>query len=206
MHQGILEAAPTLTHPAIMSRGGATPSTSDTLDAPQRMARGPVSLSAIMGRITRPALGKRGFVGADILAHWPAIVGPELAAFACPLQVKYPRGRNASGTLMLRVASGAAATLLQFKAPIIIARVNQFFGYGAVSQVQVSQGPLPPLPVAAAPSPAPEPGPEVTALVAAVPSGAVRAALLKLGAAVQRGRGVSVVTSKAHPPGIESKG
>ncbi|MDP1554168.1 MAG: DUF721 domain-containing protein, partial [Hyphomonas sp.] len=80
---------------------------------------------------------------AEILTHWETIVGPELAAYACPLEIKFPRGKNAGATLHLRIASGAAATLLHMKTPTILARVNGFLGYGAVSALQVAQGPLP---------------------------------------------------------------
>src|SRR5437899_510414 len=82
------------------SKNGGLPPPRDGGLPPPRLARGPVALSLVMGRVTRPVLGKRGFVGAEILTHWSAIVGVELAVFACPLQVKYPRGRNASATLI----------------------------------------------------------------------------------------------------------
>jgi hypothetical protein len=143
-------------------------------DTTQRMARGPVTIAALTAKVTRPILGKRGFVGADIVTHWTSIVGNELAAFACPLEVKFPRGRNAGATLVLRVASGAAATLLQMKAPAIIARVNQFFGYAAVAQVQAVQGPLP------------APAKRVEAAAPREIPTSVSAALAKLGEALQR--------------------
>lgn len=110
---------------------------------PPRIARGPITIAALSARAAKPALGKRGFAAAEILTHWPSIVGPELAAFACPIEIKFPRGRNAGATLHLRIASGAAATLLHLKTPTILARVNGFLGYGAVTALQVAQGPLP---------------------------------------------------------------
>jgi len=126
----------------------APPSSAD----PRRLARGPLTIAALAMRVTKPILGKRGFVGADILTHWPTIIGAELARFAVPQEVKYPRGRNAGATLILKVANGAAATLLQMKSPAIIERVNRFFGYAAIAQIQSVQGPLPVSPV-----PVPEP-------------------------------------------------
>jgi hypothetical protein len=110
---------------------------------PPRIARGPINIASLSARAAKPALGKRGFAAAEILTHWSTIVGPELAAFACPIEIKFPRGKNAGATLHLRIASGAAATLLQLKTPTILARVNGFLGYGAVSALQVAQGPLP---------------------------------------------------------------
>lgn len=152
----------------------------DSKQSTARMGRGPVHLGAVVGRVTRPVLGKRGFAGAEIIAHWPVIVGQELAAFACPLEVKYPRGRNAGAALILRVASGGAAAMLHMKTPAILARVNQFFGYAAVVQIQAVQGPLPPMT---------KPPKPVTAEPAPI---SVSAALAKLSATLQRRAGARV--------------
>ncbi|MGE3474479.1 MAG: DUF721 domain-containing protein [Rhodospirillaceae bacterium] len=110
---------------------------------PPRIARGFINIASLSARAAKPALGKRGFAAAEILTHWPTIVGPELAAFACPIEIKFPRGKNAGAVLHLRIANGAAATLLHLKTPTILARVNGFMGYGAVAALQVAQGPLP---------------------------------------------------------------
>lgn len=127
-----------------MSAKSASAKAATSDSAPPRLARGPVAVGTLSARAARPALGKRGFAAAEILTHWPSIVGTDLAAFACPLELRFPKGRNAGATLHLRVASGAAATLLHLKAPAILARVNGFLGYEAVTQVQAAQGPLPP--------------------------------------------------------------
>ena len=155
---------------------------------PRRWRQGPITIGSMTGRLTKPALGKRGFAGAEILSHWPTIVGPELSAFACPLEVKYPRGRNNGATLHLRVAHGAAATMLQMKLPDIIARINRFFGYEAVTQVQAAQGPMPKRAVKACPL-APLPPDKAAAIdsqVAGVSSEPLRGALAKLGKTLQQ--------------------
>jgi len=125
--------------------GPMTPARKPSAELPQppRLAKGMVRLANFSVRAAKPALGKRGFGAAEILTHWETIVGPELSAYACPLEIKFPRGKNAGATLHLRIASGAAATLLHMKTPTILARVNGFLGYGAVSALQVAQGPLP---------------------------------------------------------------
>ena len=170
-------------------RSPARPAKPAPVEAPSKRWRaGPVNIGSLTGRLTRPALGKRGFTGAEVLSHWPAIVGTELAAFACPLEVKYPRGRNAGATLHLRVAHGAAAALLQMKLPAVIARINRFFGYEAVTEVQAAQGPMPPparrnRPLEPLP---PEAEAEIEQQISAVASEPLKAALSKLGLALQR--------------------
>lgn len=162
-------------------------------DESARRARGPLTVSRITDRLTRAAFGKRGFTDAAVIARWPEIVGADLAAFACPMQVKYPRGRNDAATLVLRVSSSAAAAMLQLKTPQIIARVNGFFGYAAIARLEASHGPLPPRPAKVAPAPDPVPSAAVEAATAAVASEDLRNALRKLGARLQHRPGSSVV-------------
>lgn len=147
-----------------------------------------MGIGGLVGRLTRPILGQRGFADADIIAHWPTIVGAELAAMACPLSLKYERGNQRQGaTLMIRVASGAAATLLQFKTPQVIERVNHYFGYHAVAKLQVSLGALPKtVKDRAQPNLSPEISAEMNQAVAGVTSPAVRLALGQLGAILKR--------------------
>jgi hypothetical protein len=144
----------------------------------------------LINRLTRPVLGNRGFAGIDILAHWSAIVGPDLAALAAPLSMKYERGGQRHGaTLLVRVSSGAAATLLQFKSPQVIERVNRYFGYHAVAKLQITLGVLPKPQRTAEPELAPLSPEAVAAIdqaVAGVGSPALRLALAQLGANVRR--------------------
>ena len=43
------------------------------------------------------------------------------------------------GTLILKVATGALALELSHKEPIIIEKINTYFGYGAVSRIKIMQ-------------------------------------------------------------------
>lgn len=170
------------------------PETDEPAARSERLARGLLTLSRLTDRLTRAALGKRGFTDAAVVARWPEIVGTDLAAFACPMQVKYPRGRNDAATLVLRVSSSAAAAMLQLKTPQILARVNGFFGYAAVARLEASHGPLPPRQAKAAATPDPVPSAEVEAATAQVASEDLRNALRKLGAHLQHRAGAGVVS------------
>jgi hypothetical protein len=158
-------------------------------DTTARLARGPVAVATLVRRLTKPALGARGLAGADLLAHWPAIVGPELAALATPQALKRAHGGGSDGgTLALRVASPAAATVLQLKGPQIVERINRYFGYRAVARLQpVPGGSLAPRAAAVA---VPQADPAEVAAVAETVAGIadpdLKAALIRLGAAVRR--------------------
>lgn len=143
------------------------------------------AIAAEVPGITRAALGKRGFGEAQLITQWEAVVGPELAGKLAPERLSFARGQRRDGTLRMRVAS-AFALEAQHLEPIIIERINGFFGYGAVARIVLVQGP---------PSRAPRPqaAPRrleaheqetLEARLAGVTDPALRAALGRLGAAV----------------------
>lgn len=89
--------------------------------------------------------GRRGLAGADIIAHWRAIVGDELADACAPEKIAWPRaphGEEAGGVLHVRV-DGPLAVEVQHRADEILARVNQMFGYAALARLRIVQAPLP---------------------------------------------------------------
>lgn len=109
----------------------------------ERMARGPLAVGAVAGRVTRPILGKRGLAEGDILGHWASVVGEVVARYAIPERVSFPRGRRDGGELVIRVASGPFAIQLQHDAPRVIERINAYFGYPAIARIKLMQAPLP---------------------------------------------------------------
>ncbi len=99
------------------------------------------AVSALMPDIGRAAFRRFGFVQSSVVSRWDEIVGARYAAVSAPEAIRFPVGKKSGGTLELTV-EGAHATMIQHVLPEIIDRVNRFFGYGAVSQVKVRQGPV----------------------------------------------------------------
>ncbi|MBT5048526.1 MAG: DUF721 domain-containing protein [Rhodospirillaceae bacterium] len=114
--------------------------------------RGPRALAAVLPKAAEPALRKRGFSAVEVITHWPEIVGVELAAETSPEKLSFPRDARSNGTLHL-TATGSVALELQHLEPIIIERINTYFGYGAVARIALKQG-------AARKAPATKPKPE----------------------------------------------
>lgn len=87
------------------------------------------------------------------------------------------------GALRLRVAPGAALDL-QHRTPLLIERVNLFFGHPVVTRIALVQGPLPLAATLPAPAPnvgdSPTPAVEaaLTAQLAGIADPALRAALV----------------------------
>jgi hypothetical protein len=93
--------------------------------------------------ITKAAFARYGFAESDVVAHWAAIVGEDLAAVSAPERIKWPKGageaaQKQGGTLVIRAAPGRALEL-QYEASRIISRINSFFGYGAIAALKVMQ-------------------------------------------------------------------
>jgi hypothetical protein len=101
----------------------------------------------IVGTIGRVAFKRFGFIQGAVVSRWTEIVGERYAKVSSPESIRFPAGRKTAGVLTLLV-EGAHAPLMQHLAPLIIERVNRFFGYQAVDRLVFRQG---------RPAPAPEP-------------------------------------------------
>ena len=89
------------------------------------------------------AFRRFGFVQSSIVSRWSEIVGERYARVSSPESIRFPAGRKSGGVLTLLV-EGAHSPLLQHLAPLIIERVNRFFGHQAIGRVVFRQGrPLP---------------------------------------------------------------
>ena len=100
--------------------------------------------------VMRPAFEKFGFPAAAILTEWSAIAGADLAAFTAPEKLKWPRREQAQddggpqkGAMLILRVSGARALEVDHMRPRIIERINASFGYRAVSEIRIIQGPIP---------------------------------------------------------------
>jgi hypothetical protein len=85
------------------------------------------------------AFRRFGFVQSSIVSRWREIVGERYARVSAPESIRFPPGKRAAGVLTLVVES-AHAPMMQHVAPVIVERVNRFFGYAAVERVQFRQG------------------------------------------------------------------
>ncbi len=109
----------------------------------KRRGGGPRALAGSLSAVTKTVFARRGFADGAILKDWALIAGEHLAAHSQPEKIAYPAGAGAGGTLHLRIASGSMATELQHLEPLLIERVNGYFGFKAVERLKITQGPLP---------------------------------------------------------------
>ncbi len=150
-----------------------------------------------MPRIAGAAFEKHGFPSADLLSDWPEIIGAEFAGITAPERLVWPRGvepepdndrppvgfknaRRIAATLVLRV-EGPRAVEIQHIAPQLLERINIYFGYRAISELRLVQGPVNRQPDPKPPQPSNEPVPIDTD----IEDEDLRTALARLGASVK---------------------
>ncbi|MBN9562152.1 MAG: DUF721 domain-containing protein [Alphaproteobacteria bacterium] len=152
-----------------------------------RHVYGPRPVGALIPGLTRPAFRRRAPAAAQVVADWPAIVGPALAAVTTPRRLQ-------SGILTLACA-GPVAMELQHLTDELLARINRHLGSQTVTRLRFVQDALTPTPAPAAPAPSPEAAAAAEKAVAAVPPGALRDALAALGRAVLTPRSPSTAAT-----------
>ena len=136
-----------------------------------------------------------GFAGSEILLRWADIAGPDLAAHCEPVRLAWPRGGKGEGRdrepaiLHVQVES-AFALELQMQTPVIMERINRYFGWRCVGAIKPKQGPA----TRRKPAPKQEPvlPPEeekrISDMTSGVEDGKLAEALQRLGRAVAASR------------------
>jgi hypothetical protein len=139
------------------------------------------AIGVAVSKVAAPLVKKRGGgLLARIKADWGAIVGETWS------QVTWPAALGRDGALKLRVLSVAALDL-QHRAPLVIERVNLYFGRPVATRLMIVQGPLPLTPAPAAPPASPLAAGATDVLdkhLAGISDPDLRAALARLGRAV----------------------
>ncbi len=111
----------------------------DQREAKAKRRGGTRHAGSLVGKLTRQALGKRGFAHASIITDWALIVGEDLSRHTRPLKLVFPKGRRNGGTVHIQT-SGPMALQLQHLSPLILERINNHFGYKAVEEIRLVQG------------------------------------------------------------------
>ena len=102
----------------------------------------PRSAGELVGAIGDQSFRRFGFVQGSIVSRWAEIVGERYAKVSSPESIRFPAGKKAGGVLTLLV-DGAHAPLIQHLTPMIVERVNRFFGYAAINRIVFRQGKTP---------------------------------------------------------------
>lgn len=101
-------------------------------------------LGELVPKCLGEALAAQGFADGEIVTRWTEIAGPELAHRSRPLKLAFPRGRKAEGearrpAVLTVEIEGAFALDLQMQTPVLIERINRYFGWRCVGEIRPRQ-------------------------------------------------------------------
>jgi hypothetical protein len=152
------------------------------------------SLAELVPNAMGEALAAQGFAGGEIVLRWREIAGPDLARRSEPVKLTWPRqpkGKDAHAqrlpaALLIQVES-AFALELQMQAPVLLERINRYFGWNCVSSIKFKQGPVGTRKPAAKPERplSAEAESQLNAIVSEIEDDKLADALLRLGRAVK---------------------
>ena len=93
--------------------------------------------SAILNRLIKKNLNKKGFEDTGLLFQWEDIVGSNIGKVTRPLKLYTAKG---GGTTILKVqVNGPNAPQISLRLDYIREKINHFFGYNAVSKILIQQ-------------------------------------------------------------------
>jgi hypothetical protein len=127
------------------------------------------AVGAYLPKLTRKAFETFGFSTVTLLTDWSTIVGEQVAGYAVPERIKWPRGagatddgeadaRSRGGAVLVLRVDPARALDVEYKGQQILERINAYFGYRAVAELRLLQAPI-----AAVARPVPQPRREIPA-------------------------------------------
>lgn len=159
------------------------------------------AVGSFVPRLTRKAFEKHGFAAATLLTDWARIVGAEVARYARPERLKWPKGVAAYGEVEAGTEGRPGATLVlavdparamdvEYRRAQLAERINGYFGYRAIAEIRVVQTPIgagaglrpAPLPVSAVSRPAPR---APLPALAAIADDGLRQALARMQAGIE---------------------
>ena len=103
----------------------------------QRKSRGFQSASHLLQGRIKSASETRGFAVTRLLTHWAEVVGDQMAGTCTPVKISY--GKGGFGATLTVLTTGAQAPMLQAELPKLKDRVNQVYGYSAISRIRITQ-------------------------------------------------------------------
>ncbi len=113
-------------------------------DLPEtKRSYGLVAIAVPLEAVAGPLFAKRGLLNGRMAVDWSAIVGSVLASRTLPLRCSFPQGRREEGVLHIKVDASAFATELTHLEPLVIERINRYFGWKAIVRLRLIHGPLP---------------------------------------------------------------
>jgi hypothetical protein len=107
---------------------------------------GPQLLARSIAKLTAAAVGRKHPDLAGLMQAWPDIVGPDWAGRASPLGWHRRRGSEMGKVVLELGISPGAGLLVQHESPVLLSRINGYFGHKVVAELRLTQLDQEPIP------------------------------------------------------------
>jgi hypothetical protein len=104
------------------------------------------SLQDLLPSVLGPVLAEHGVATSQLVTHWQDIVGQEFGALTRPLRLNWLRQADGgkpdqkTGATLILLVESAFALDVQHAIPLILERINAFYGFQAVVKIKLRQG------------------------------------------------------------------
>ena len=89
-------------------------------------------------KIVDKNIKEKNFVEVSLIKKWREIIGDDIAKFCWPIKIIFSDIKNSNGIIFLKTKRGRSMEI-EFKNEEIIEKLNQYFGYKAISKISVVQ-------------------------------------------------------------------
>lgn len=103
------------------------------------MVLGPVARA--VRPVIRQILPKSTAAFQQLFEAWPDVMAGTEAADAIPEKMQFPRGSQKDAVLHVWARTGAQAMDMTFNGPVLVSKINAFFGYTLVRDIRVTAFP-----------------------------------------------------------------
>lgn len=105
------------------------------------IVRSPQPISKLIPKLIKPIIQQKGGATAGLLSKWSDIIGEDLSLFTRPGKITYPKRVLGAGTLQIDVDPRVALEVSHMT-PILLDRINTYYGYPAVSKIKIISKPF----------------------------------------------------------------
>ena len=89
-------------------------------------------------KIVDKNIKEKNFIEVSLIKKWREIIGEDIAKFCWPIKIIFSNINNSNGIIFLKTKRGRSMEI-EFKNEEIIEKLNQYFGYNAISKISVVQ-------------------------------------------------------------------
>ena len=89
-------------------------------------------------KILKTKLKKANFVDISVIENWKEIVGDDIAKHCWHIKITFSNENNLNSKIIIKVERGWSLEI-EYKNQEIIEKLNQYFGYKAISKINIIQ-------------------------------------------------------------------